>query len=270
MTFFFYFFRIWMVFSVNSRLPECISNTPLSLAFRRKDVNCSIVNVFISSYSNSAGSSVCRICSDKSLRLCQFHCRDDIPVDVPHRFGAQTFGLMFALDSINPPTSQQLLVEILQLQRSRFFQRNFADTRFNMVVDASLVSLAGGRSYFYLCVVFEPLVHSAPTVCFSDSVTSMLLIFSMAGFAVGRCLCPGAAQDVFVNRLSGFQIVPCSVVPFPVAIFLFLMLPSPLAHFFTMLHASRSATQHTTWKRKSQGLQTLLSENQGSHTFFSA
>ena len=43
--------------------------------------------------------------------------------------------LLLALELVDPPTGQQLLIELLKLQRGRLFQRNFADIWLDVVVD---------------------------------------------------------------------------------------------------------------------------------------
>ena len=65
-------------------------------------------------------------------------------MDVPHGLGAQPLGLVPGLQPVYPSLLQQLLVELLQFQRSEFFQRNFADIRLDMVIDVPPAGLVGG------------------------------------------------------------------------------------------------------------------------------
>jgi hypothetical protein len=74
-------------------------------------------------------------------------------------------------------------------------------------------------------------------------------------FQLGRRLCLGPAKDVLVDGLACLGIMPCGIPP---PSFLFLMLPSPLIYFFTIVFVSFSTTQYTTEKRNSQGKVTVL------------
>ena len=78
-------------------------------------------------------------------------------MDVPHCLGTQALGLSFGLQPVYPAFGQQFLVELLQFQRSKLFQRNFPDVWLDVVVDVSSIGLVGRRPNFYLCVVFKPL-----------------------------------------------------------------------------------------------------------------
>lgn len=66
---------------------------------------------------------------------------------------------MFRLYPIHPSLLQQLFVDLLQLQRSQFPQRNPADIRLDVVVNVSPVGLVGGGPDLDLGVIFESLVH---------------------------------------------------------------------------------------------------------------
>ena len=59
------------------------------------------------------GTALGGIGSDDFLLLRQFHGRGDDLVDVPHRLGTEALCLVFALDPVNSPAGQQLLVELL-------------------------------------------------------------------------------------------------------------------------------------------------------------
>ena len=45
-------------------------------------------------------------------------------MDIPYRLGAEVLGLTFRLQAIYPAFGEQLLVELLQVQRSELFQRD--------------------------------------------------------------------------------------------------------------------------------------------------
>ena len=59
-------------------------------------------------------------------------------MDVPHCLGAQPFGLVPGFQSVYATVGQQLLVELLQFQRSELFQRDFADVGLDVVVNVSV------------------------------------------------------------------------------------------------------------------------------------
>ena len=69
-------------------------------------------------------------------------------MDVPHGLGAQPLGLVPGLQPACPSLLQQLLVELLQFQRSEFFQGDLANVGFDVVVDVAPVGLVGGWPYF--------------------------------------------------------------------------------------------------------------------------
>ena len=50
---------------------------------------------------------------DETLFEGEAVCRADHLVDVPHRFGSQTFRLFLGFDAVNPTTVQQVLIESL-------------------------------------------------------------------------------------------------------------------------------------------------------------
>ena len=75
---------------------------------------------------------------DKALLHGEIVRRADHLVDVPYRFGSQTFRLFLGLDTVNPATVQQVLVEPLQVQRSEICQRDAADLRLDVVFQKAL------------------------------------------------------------------------------------------------------------------------------------
>ena len=76
-------------------------------------------------------------------------------MDVPHGLGAQPLGLVPGLQPVYPSLLQQLLVELLQFQRSEFFQGDLANVGLDVVVDVAPVGLVGGWPYLHLGVVSE-------------------------------------------------------------------------------------------------------------------
>ena len=67
--------------------------------------------------------------------------RTDHLMDVSHGFRCQTFRLFLGLNAVYPPAVQQVLVEPLQVQRSRVCQRDAADLRLNVVLEETLGNL---------------------------------------------------------------------------------------------------------------------------------
>ena len=80
-------------------------------------------------------------------------------MEVPHRLRAQALGLVPGFQPVYSALFQQLLVELLQIQRSEFFQREFADIGFDVVVDVTPVGLMGGWPHLHLGVVLKPFLH---------------------------------------------------------------------------------------------------------------
>ena len=62
-------------------------------------------------------------------------------MDVPHRLGAQSVGLLIGLQPIYPAFGQQFLVELLQFQRGELFQRDVPDIWIDVVVDVAAVAV---------------------------------------------------------------------------------------------------------------------------------
>ena len=89
-------------------------------------------------------------------------------VDVPYRLGAQSFGLPLGLHPVYPACGQQLLVELLQVQRSELSQRDISDVRIDMVVDVAPVGLVGGGPDFDFGIVLEPHLHPLPYRVFAN------------------------------------------------------------------------------------------------------
>ena len=60
-------------------------------------------------------------------------------MDVPHCLGTQALGLSFGFQPVYPAFGQQLLVELLQIQRGELFQRDVPDIGPYVVVDVAPV-----------------------------------------------------------------------------------------------------------------------------------
>ena len=182
------------------------------------------------------------------LFLRQFHGRGDDLVDVPHGFGAQALSLMLALNSVHPAFFQQLLVELLQFQRSKLFQRNFPDVWLDVVVDVSSIGLVGRRPNFYLCVVFKPLVHPGTHCVLPRLGDIQALAFLDSRFQLALHLRLGAAQNVFVDGLSGLRIVPSGVPALPATVLPFSDVAFAVGPF--LCHGIRLLCNDTTYHRK--------------------
>jgi len=194
------------------------------------------------------GTSLGGFCDDQPLFLGQLHGRSDDLVDVPHGFGAQALSLMLALNSVHPAFFQQLLVELLQFQRSELFQGDFADIRLDVVVDVPPVGLVRRWSHFYLCVVLKPLVHPGTYCVFPGFGDVQIFGFLDGRFQFGLCLCLGPAQDVLVDGFAGFRIVPGGVAALPSTVFSLSDVPLSVGAF--LRHGIRLLFNDTTYHRE--------------------
>ena len=104
-------------------------------------------------------------------------------MDVPHCLGTEALGLSSCLHPVYPALGEQLLVELLQIQRSEFFQRNISDIGVDVVADVPLVGLVGGGSDFDLGIVLEPYLHPLPPVYFPALMMSRAWVSPMACFS---------------------------------------------------------------------------------------
>ena len=59
------------------------------------------------------GAPVCRVGADQLLVDGEIHGGGNDLIDIPHRFGAETLGLVFGLNSFHPAAAQQLFVQLL-------------------------------------------------------------------------------------------------------------------------------------------------------------
>ena len=134
-------------------------------------------------------------------------------MDVPHGLGAQPLGLVPGLQPACPSLLQQLLVELLQFQRSEFFQGDLANVGFDVVVDVAPVGLVGGWPYFYLGVVLKPHLHPLPHRVPANLGRVQSFRFLDCLFQLGLGLCLGFSQDVLVDGLACLGIMPCGIPP---------------------------------------------------------
>ena len=91
---------------------------------------------------------------------------------------------------------QQLLVELLQFQRSELFQRDFADIGLDVVVNVTPVGLVGGGPHLHFGVVFKshlhPLAHDV--LASSGNIQPLCLLDCLLQLCLGLRL--GLARDV--------------------------------------------------------------------------
>ena len=136
-------------------------------------------------------------------------------MDVPYRFGSQTFRLFLGLDAVYSPAVQQVFVESLQVQRSQFCQRNAADLRFDVVFQKALRGFEGRWAQLDFCVVFhpdlQPTAHGVglgPSVVdadvFLDCLFQLFLDFGLR-----------LAKNVLDDGLASFRIVTDCVPALP-------------------------------------------------------
>ena len=117
-------------------------------------------------------------------------------MDVPHGLGAQPLGLVPGLQPACPSLLQQLLVELLQFQRSELFQRDFANAGLDVVVDITPVGLVGGRPHLHLSVVKH----------ISNHIMVMYL---------GQCLELSTSDELFKRPLHPYTQALLSAIPEP-------------------------------------------------------
>ena len=142
-------------------------------------------------------------------------------MEVPHRLRAQALGLVPGFQPVYSALFQQLLVELLQIQRSEFFQREFADIGFDVVVDVTPVGLMGGWPHLHLGIVLKPHLHPLANRIPPGLGRVQPLRFLNGGFQLCFCLRLGLAQDILVDGLAcvwipagGVPTLPAAVLPF--------------------------------------------------------
>ena len=167
-------------------------------------------------------------------------------MDVPHGLGAQPLGLAPGLQPVYPSLLQQLLVELLQFQRSEFFQGDLADVGLDMVVDVAPVGLVGGWPYLHLGVVLKQHLHllaHGVLACFGH----VQALRRLNGYFQFRfCLRLSLAQHVLVNDPARLRVAPGGVPALPATVLLFAEVALPVCSAFCHgFDPSFAATQHT-------------------------
>ena len=139
-------------------------------------------------------------------------------MDVPHGLGAQPLGLVPGLQPACPSLLQQLLVELLQFQRSEFFQGDLANVGLDVVVDVAPVGLVGGWPYFYLGVVLKPHLHPLPHRVPANLGRVQSFRFLDCLFQLGLGLCLGFSQDVLVDGPARLRVAAGGVPALPATV----------------------------------------------------
>lgn len=89
-------------------------------------------------------------------------------MDVPYCLGAEPLRLIFSLQPVYPALGQQLLVELLQVQRGKLFQRDVPDVGIDVIVDVAPIGLVGVRPDFDFGIVLESHLHPLHHRVFSN------------------------------------------------------------------------------------------------------
>ena len=171
-------------------------------------------------------------------------------MDVPHRLGAEPFGLVLGFQSIHPALLQQLLVELLQFQRSELFQRDFADIGLDVVVNVTPVGLVGGGPHLHLSVVFKPYLHPLAHGVPANLGRIQPLRFLNGGFQLCFCLRLGLAQDVLVDGLARLRVTTGGISSFPSAVFPLAKISFPVGPSFC--HTVRLLCSNTTYRKRGE------------------
>ena len=78
---------------------------------------------------------------DNFLRYSQIHGGGNDLIDIPHRLCGQPLRLLLGFDSFHSAFGQKLAVELLQIHRGQFLQRDIADVRLDVVIDVAFIGL---------------------------------------------------------------------------------------------------------------------------------
>ena len=158
--------------------------------------------------------------------------RADHLVDVPYRFGSQTFRLFLGLDAVNSAAVQQVLVEPLQVQRGQVCQRDAADLRLDVVFQKALRGFEGRWTEFHLGVVLHPDLQPTPhRVGLGPSVVDAD-VFLDGFFQFFFYFRLRLAEDVFDDGLASFRIVTDCVPALPSTVFPLANVPFPVRSSF--------------------------------------
>jgi len=142
-------------------------------------------------------------------------------MDVPHRFGSQTFRFLFRFNAVYPATIQQMLIEPLQVQRCQVCQRNAADLRLDVVFQKALRGFEGRWAQLDFCVVLHPdLQPCSYGVGFGPPIVDAH-IFLDGFLQLFLNLRLRLAEDIFDDGLASFEIVTNCVPAFPSSILAF-------------------------------------------------
>lgn len=151
---------------------------------------------------------------------------------VPYGLEARPLGLAPGLQPVYPSLPQQLLVELLRLQRGEFFQGDLTDVGLDVVASVAPVGLVGGGLYLHLGVALKPhlrlLVHGA-LACFGH----VWALRRLNGyFQLRFCLRLSLAQHVLVNDLARFRVAPSDVPALPATVLLLAEVALPVCSAF--------------------------------------
>ena len=112
-------------------------------------------------------------------------------VDVAHRLGCQSFRLFLCFDAVYSAAIQQVFVELLQVQRSEFCQRDTADLWLDVVFEEALAGLERRRAQLNFGVIlhphFQPCSHGVglgPSVVDTDVFLDGFFQFSFTSACV--------------------------------------------------------------------------------------
>ena len=84
--------------------------------------------------------------------------RNDL-IDVANGFRAEALRLLFGFLPLHSALCQQLLIELLKIQRGQLRQRDCSDGWFDVVADVALVGLVRRGAYLDLRIVLIPDIH---------------------------------------------------------------------------------------------------------------
>lgn len=164
------------------------------------------------------GTAFSRVGWDQLLLHRQLQGGGDHLVEIPHRLGAETFGLFLRLNPLHPASVQHLLVESLEIQGSQLMQRNVPDVGLNMVVQIATVGGMGGGAYLHLCHVLEPDLHPRAQGALSrpGHIHSLASFDGFRQLFLHLCLC--FAQDVLVDGFPGLRVSAGGVPSLPATV----------------------------------------------------
>ena len=164
-------------------------------------------------------------------------------------FRTEALGLSSGLQPVYPAFDQQLLVELLQFQRSELFQRDVSDIWIDVVVDVAPVGLVGGRPHFDLGAVLKPYLHPLPYRVLSYFGQVQRLGFFNGSLQLFLDLCLGFAQHIFVDSLAGLRVMPRRVPSLPAAVLAFSNAAFTVGSFLShMCRLLSSNTQYPNWQ----------------------